>query len=245
MGKKCKCPPAGAPDWVMTFGDMMSLLLTFFILLVSLSEIKEEDIWRAKAEVVKQSFGIHGGGGKVPSDADPTLSLMRKLERMYLQQQEEKRVSQTQDQAIPGRHLRVTQTREDLTRGIGKVTFEPGSADLSESARIALRPGVEVFKGHTNKIELHGHASSSELGVRSKYPDLWSLSFARAQAVKQVLVDEFGVKPERIRLVANADNEPMAKRKYTSRALEPNRRVEIRISNRLVDEFTQPVANAD
>lgn len=229
----------------MTFGDMMSLLLTFFILLVSLSEIKEEDIWRAQAEVVKQSFGIHGGGGKVPSDADPTLSLMRKMERMYLQQQEERRISETQDQAIAGRHTRVTQTREDLTRGIGKITFEPGSAALSDSAKAAIAPGVEIFKGHTNKIELHGHASSSELSVRSKYPDLWSLSFARAQAVKEALVTDYGIKPDRIRLVANADNEPMTKRKYTTRALEPNRRVEIRISNRLVDEFTKPVANAD
>lgn len=245
MAKKCKCPPPGAPDWVMTFGDMMSLLLTFFILLVSLSEIKEEDIWRAKAEVVKQSFGIHGGGGKVPSEADPTLSLMRKLERQYLQQAEDKRVSQTQDQAIPGKHMRVTQTREDLTRGVGKVTFEPGSATIGEYAKVGLASGVEIFKGYTNKIELHGHASSSELGVRSKFPDLWSLSFARARAVKEMLVTEFGVKPDRIRLVANADKEPMVKRKYTSRALEPNRRVEIRISKRLVDEFTKPVANAD
>ena len=33
----------GIPEWVVTFGDMMSLLLTFFIMLVSLSEMKEEE----------------------------------------------------------------------------------------------------------------------------------------------------------------------------------------------------------
>ena len=32
-------PPAGVPEWLVTFGDMMSLLLTFFIMLVSLSEV--------------------------------------------------------------------------------------------------------------------------------------------------------------------------------------------------------------
>lgn len=41
MGKKCKCPPEGAPEWVVTYGDMMSLLLTFFILLVSLSALSD------------------------------------------------------------------------------------------------------------------------------------------------------------------------------------------------------------
>ena len=36
-------PPMGIPEWVVTFGDMMSLLLTFFIMLVSMSEMKQEE----------------------------------------------------------------------------------------------------------------------------------------------------------------------------------------------------------
>ena len=40
-------PPAGVPEWVVTYGDMMSLLLTFFIMLVSMSKIKEEGTMRA------------------------------------------------------------------------------------------------------------------------------------------------------------------------------------------------------
>ena len=35
-------PSAGVPEWVVTFGDMMSLLLTFFIMLVSMSEIRQD-----------------------------------------------------------------------------------------------------------------------------------------------------------------------------------------------------------
>ena len=41
---------AGIPEWVVTFGDMMSLLLTFFIMLVSMSEIKEEKRYQAMVE---------------------------------------------------------------------------------------------------------------------------------------------------------------------------------------------------
>ena len=47
----------GIPEWVVTFGDMMSLLLTFFIMLVSLSEIKEEEKYQALVESVRQKFG--------------------------------------------------------------------------------------------------------------------------------------------------------------------------------------------
>ena len=47
----------GIPEWVVTFGDMMSLLLTFFIMLVSLSEMKEEEKYQALVESMKQQFG--------------------------------------------------------------------------------------------------------------------------------------------------------------------------------------------
>lgn len=237
--KKCKCPPAGAPEWVMTFGDMMSLLLTFFILLVSLSEIKSEDVWRAKAEVVKQSFGVHGGGGRVPSPDDPTMSLLQRLETLYLQQERHKRTSDVDDPAARGRQPRVTQSRRDLRRGLGSVYFEPGSAELSEHAKEQLRTIGRLIEGYNNKFELQGHASSSELGVQSDYPDLWSLSAARARAVMEFLAEEVGIRRARMRLVANADNEPMKKREYDTRSLGPNRRVTIEISDRLVDEFTE------
>ncbi len=47
----------GIPEWVVTFGDMMSLLLTFFIMLVSLSEIKEEERFQSMVEEIHQHFG--------------------------------------------------------------------------------------------------------------------------------------------------------------------------------------------
>lgn len=241
MAKKCKCPPAGAPEWVMTFGDMMSLLLTFFILLVSLSEIKNEDVWRAKAEVVKKSFGLHGGGGQVPSPTDPDLSLVERLESLYLQQQRHRRSADVADPATQGRQVRVTQSRKDLRRGVGSVLFEPGAATLSDQARQQLQLVGGLLRGYNNKIELHGHASSSEAGVKSDYPDLWALSLARAQAVMQYLTDELGIQRQRIRLVANADNEPMRRREYDEIALTPNRRVDIEISDRLVEEFARPL----
>ena len=241
MAKKCKCPPAGAPDWVMTYGDMMSLLLTFFILLASLSEIKNEDVWRARVEVVKQSFGMHGGGGHVPTQDDPTLSLVQRLEKLYLQQERHRRTAVVDDAAVHGRQPRVSQSRNDLRRGLGSVVFEPGSAQLSEVSKQQLAAVARLIQGYNNKIELQGHASSSELGAESDYPDLWTLSYARAKAVMDYMVDDLGIRRERIRLLANADNEPMKKKEYDTRALGPNRRVNIEISDRLVDEFTKPL----
>ena len=47
----------GIPEWVVTFGDMMSLLLTFFIMLVSMSEIKEEEKYQAMVDSMRKQFG--------------------------------------------------------------------------------------------------------------------------------------------------------------------------------------------
>ncbi len=227
---------------MLTYGDLMSLLLCFFILLASLSEIKSEDVWRAKAEVVKNSFGLSGGGGKVPGEETDKLSLISKLEKMYLQQKKHRKVVETTDAAVQGKEPRVTQSRTGIRRGLGNVTFEPGSAVLSDSAKLRLRPVMNLIRGYNNKIELHGHAAASELVAgTSSYTDLWTLSYARTQAVMNYMVNEQGIEPERIRLIANADKEPMKKREYEVPALELNRRVEIEISDQLVDDFNKPL----
>ena len=52
----------GVPEWVVTFGDMMSLLLTFFIMLVSMSEVKEQERYQAMVDSIRQRFGHDHGG---------------------------------------------------------------------------------------------------------------------------------------------------------------------------------------
>ncbi len=239
MGK-CKCPPAGAPEWVLTYGDLMSLLLCFFILLASLSELKSDSVWKATAEEVQRSFGMHGGGGHVPTSDQNTLNVYIKLERIFQQQQRFRKSGEVSDLAITGKEVRVSQSRKDVQRGVGSVTFEPGSAELTESSRQRLRPIVSLVHGYNNKILLQCHASSSEKGTLTNYPDLWALSYARGKVVMDYLVHDQGVAPERIRIISNADNEPMKKREYSAALLEPNRRVEIEISDQLVDDLARP-----
>ncbi len=127
----------------------------------------------------------------------------------------------------------------------GPITFEPGSADLNDKARRTLDGTAELVRGFNNKIELRGHAASMELADGpSDYPDLWQLSYARSKAVMDYLTSpQVGVSADRIRIVANADREPQKLRVYDSRAQQPNRRVEVVISEELVDDH-QPSISA-
>ena len=73
----------GIPEWVVTFGDMMSLLLTFFTMLVSLSEIKEEEKYQALVESVKKQFGYTKSITSVtPGDIKPRNSAIAKIATM-------------------------------------------------------------------------------------------------------------------------------------------------------------------
>jgi len=72
--KKCKCPPPGDPDWMVTYGDMMSLLLTFFILIVSFSTIKKEQQYQEVIKAIKEKFGYRGGIGEAPTENPPENS---------------------------------------------------------------------------------------------------------------------------------------------------------------------------
>ena len=245
--KKCNCPPPGAPEWMTTYGDMMTLLLCFFVLIVSFSEIKKDDVYQAVIKEIKQAFGMHGGGGKIPITDDPALSLIQRLDALQRKQQKVPNRSNTKDPGQQGREPQVTKVREGMmiTTG-GRITFEPGSARLSEESKESLRQVAEVFKGWENLVEIRGHAASLELPEGGTlrggegFSDLWHLSHARAKAVFDYLTQELQIDPDRFRLTANADREPLDARAADSDDAEVNRRVEILVSESLKQDFTQP-----
>jgi len=243
MAKKKKAG-GGAPEWVVTYGDMMSLLLCFFIMLAALSELKKEDDFKMIAEMVKQGLGARSAGGMVPTDMDPAMSLKQRLEKIQLQTKRGKDPSHADDPGTEGRYEAVIIVRPGIRfiRG-SRITFEPGSADLNDEGRRRLDQVAQQLRGQNNKIIVAGHAASAEVDLGSDKSDLWlwRLSYARAQAVMAYLTsEETGIRPERFRLEANAAREPLKNRVYTPLGRTPNRRVEVFESELLVDDFTRP-----
>lgn len=247
MARRHKCPPTGAPEWVLTYGDMMSLLLVFFIMIVSLSEIKKEDQYRAIVQEVKKAFGMEGGGGRMPTKDDPELTLIQRLEALQLRNSPESERSQTDDPGVEGTQAAVTAVRKGMLFVVGgPILFEPGSAELSDRSRTTLNRVAELVGGYNNKIEIRGHAASMELSdAGGRYADLWDLSYARAKAVADYLMlPQVGVDPDRLRVIANADREPQKLRAYTESSQQPNRRVEVVVSEELVEDHQPTVSLA-
>ena len=65
MAKRRKAEEPGIPEWIVTYGDLMSLLLCFFILLAAFSELKQPREFREVIDKIKEALGFQGGMGQV------------------------------------------------------------------------------------------------------------------------------------------------------------------------------------
>lgn len=252
MAKKtCKCKE-GAPEWMTTFADMVTLLLCFFVLIVSFSEIKKDEQFQAVVEHIQVAFGMHGGGGRLPTEDDPALSLIERLESIRLHNERIPNKSNVKDPGQRGTESRVTTIREGTQYAIGGgVRFEPDIAELSPEAKDGLLSLVEQHNlaGSKNKIILTGHASGMELmplGGETPPGVLMELSFRRAQAVFDYLTgdeipESHRLDPQRFRVTGVGAGEPIDARAYSSAESRVNRRVEIVVTDDVVEDFQDSV----
>src|SRR5690606_21613387 len=175
-------PPAGIPEWVVTFGDMMSLLLTFFIMLVSMSELKQEEKFQAMLESMRRQFG-HGtaAAAVIPgllSEANSSLSAIAPAESRA---QRKNLLEGGHDaRSVPGDHARVQDVRRgrDATSG-GVIYFEEDAAELTQANKQELAIIARNLAGKPQKIEVRGHTSRLPVNPQSGVRDHWDLAFDR------------------------------------------------------------------
>ncbi len=226
----------GAPDWVVTYGDTMSLVLCVFVALVAMSEIKRDRFQQAAESLHKAFGGYEASVGYLPLDRDTPNSLLEKLIELEIPPYTDKR-GDSDEEGIHGRKFRVTNVREGLQIVVGgKVTFDRFSANLKLEAAELIAQTAERLRGYNTKIVIRGHAAREPLPEGSPFEDLRDLSYARAKAVARKL-EESGVRPARISLVAAGDSEPLVRQAYTEDRRALNRRVEILVTENLVDDY--------
>jgi chemotaxis protein MotB len=233
-------PPAGVPEWVVTFGDMMSLLLTFFILLFSMSEIKSEQKYRALVDSLRKVFGKHYATMAV----QPTRTHARARHRPQTDREKKRLRAKVTDgkdkvEGPEGQREKVNAIQPGhLTVG-DLVPFLEGSAELQVEARRRLRAIARELAGKPQKIAVRGHTSRRPLPAGSAYADDWDLAYARCRAVAEYLIAA-GVERERIELDVIGAAEPL-NRDTDPDAVQRNGRVEVFMLDRLTGQ-TAPAA---
>jgi len=226
MSNKKKRPiivKQGLDGWVMTYGDMMSLLLTFFVLIVSFSSMQETK-FKDAAMSLRRAFGVMVQPQSVIEFNDPLVPKYETHEqRDFLAEVREL------EKALLDRGLTSDVQMEVQPDGVrfrleAPVLFAPASTDLQPESREVLDTLSGFLGRFPGEIRIDGHSDATPIR-NSRYPSNWELSAARAGAVARYFQGT-GLPPGRIAATGYGEHRPLAANE-TPEGRARNRRVEI------------------
>lgn len=234
MGRK-KCPECETclPAWLAAFGDLMSLLLCFFVLLLSMSSMDAKKVSEAIGSL-SGAMSVLEGGTKTeiskqriqestPIDVtDETAEVVKKVSDAVTDANE--MLQKGQDPSIS-----VEEAQEGFIIELpASLLFKSGSATIeNDDALLFLKRIALIVEELPNNmvVSVQGHTDSEAPGKNSPFKDNWELSSARAISVlKELQLD--GVNPARMSAAGYAQYSPLTTN-ATKAGREKNRRVEL------------------
>ncbi len=201
-----KPPEAGVPEWILTYGDMMSLLLCFFIMLYSMSTLQIVKV-QAAIESLSAGFGYSGSSLAPQSTANASKPRINSTGRA---KRNETLQGGQPVKAPQGEQLKIQSIRVD-TENVrdGLIRFELGSDELTEQAKEDLAQLREQLAGSPYKIQIAGYTAQGEQGglLRSEM----DLAYTRATNVRDYLIETFHLKPSFFQINVIGPYEPMSR----------------------------------
>lgn len=225
----------GSPGWLTTFSDLMSLLLTFFILLYSMSTIdvqKFKNITNSLQAIlsgVGQPMIIEGGyEGNDSIQIDDIIKQDEKIRSEItsekIQAMYDKVANYVLDQGLDAK-VTVTSNRRGVFVDIKEtILFEPGKAELKTSGVQILKQLKGLVIDFDNEMVIEGHTDDVPMNS-AIYPSNWELSTARGVSVVRYLSEVEGIDPLRLSAIGYGEYRPIV----------PNNSVKNRASNRRVN----------
>jgi len=200
----------GGGGWLVTWADMMSVLLTFFIVLQAFSTLSEKKFYEAMSSI-QRAFQMPL---PIKSPGSATYEMPRTADEIMVQLEQEQ---------LSGISVEDFGDRIVLTVESG-LLFGLGRADLTPSGRELMDRVAEALKKAKGPIRVEGHTCDLPVGAGSDFEDNWQLSTGRALSVLHELALR-GIPPERMAAVGHGEFHPIAPND-TEENRRKNRRVE-------------------
>jgi chemotaxis protein MotB len=201
-------------SWAIPYGDLVTLLLAFFVVMYSISSVSEGK-YRVVSESLNAAFRgqpttvvpIQVGAEAATTVAAPVVQLPDEIRSMALRQLAE--------QATESLQPLIMQGLVDVQAGDGfveiairsDILFASGAAQLAPEAQQAIRLLGEALSAFPNSIRVEGHTDNIPV-AGAAFASNWELSAARAATVVRMLVDN-GVDPRRLSVVAFGEFRPV------------------------------------
>jgi chemotaxis protein MotB len=231
MPREKKCPKAekGAPKWMVTFGDMMSLLLCFFVMMLSYSNMDQQK-YKEVLGSVEKAFGVQKevlelgkiGGLKMPIKLQSSKKSAEQEKNRLINLLE----SMINEEGLKKNILIVGDKQGVRMEIAGSLMFEPGKADLLPESQRLIKKMAVIFQEIRYNIFVEGHTDPTPLNSEGKFPSNWELSSARASSVARSLIKEGNLDDKLFTVIGHADTRPLFEN-TTPENQAKNRRVTI------------------
>ena len=230
--RRKKCPPEGAPEYMLTYGDMVTLLLTFFVMLLTTATIDGY-----KLRLILAAFpglgNLEGGNtleaGRL-AELGNTIESLPSMERGRALDQARRQAISLFQPEIRSQQVRVTEDERGLVISLASdAFFGPASAEVQiEQTRDILQKLAQLLSSDAlgNRIfRIEGHTDSTPTDPEGQWQSNWDLSAARSLAVLRYL-QEFGVSDRQFQVMGLADTRPLYSND-TPEGRAYNRRVDV------------------
>lgn len=229
--------------WLATYGDMVTLLLVFFVLLVSMSTV-EVKRFQSVFGSMRMAFGglsaseIAGGQmqSNIDSNTQQSVQDLMRIRQELLKNQEnvfnaiQSYLSKKNVEGDVGAVL----DEGTITLTIGdSLLFAPGSEELSEGAEEQLETVLEIIEANREMtVNIKGYTDDSAIPEGARFKNNWELSALRAVNVLRWLIDH-GIDPLRITATGMGDLNPRFPNDSPENRAK-NRRVEFCLERQVV-----------
>jgi len=230
--KRSEDAPPNTLGWMVTFSDMTTLLLTFFVLLLSMCSLEAGKIKQIQRTTL-DAMGVLFEGEK--SDVGVKIILKGEESVLYKGERAEvgvrtivtakemikeavsvtKHVSKSYARLklkLVREHLLGTVEFEETEKGFNillrnELLFSSGKLEINPEGALVLNKIGEIIKDTKTDIIVEGHTDDIPISTE-RFPSNWELSTARAVSVVRYLTEEVGVNPMKFSAVGYGDTKP-------------------------------------
>jgi chemotaxis protein MotB len=243
--KRKQQEPEDDERWMITYADMLTVLLIFFIVMYSMSEI-EKAKYNSLVESLKGAFevsSVESAPETVPEISSEEIGLNPpefKVELPDIPEKNEEKEENEQkldelmvklNKYVEEHKLSTEVDLVNLPRGVqitikDSVLFDEGEAVLKKQAVPVLNAFGGLFKDVPNAFSIEGHTDNQPIVNSTKFESNWELSAARADSVREFLQKELKIKPSRMSIIGYSEYQPRKPNDSAANRAE-NRRVNI------------------
>ena len=220
----------GAPAWMATFSDLCSLLLTFFVLLLSFANLDAKE-FREMLGSAREAFGVQRKHkGHIEGLATTVVELSDKEAHPWSAMTSKEASAMTdvaryvKKKSLDGDVEVTLNERGVIVRMKDRLAFKAGSDELTEAAKPVLDKVRELIGTFSEGLSIEGHTDDRPISTL-RFPSNWELSAARASSVLRYMQRASKLAVQELRVTGHADRKPLVPNDSDeNRAI--NRRVE-------------------